>query len=207
MKIKEERAARKPNRLLAALAIMFIICMFVSGCTDVTRSGHSCDDADIDSFADLWDDEDMQADASDAAPVRLAETTTEPTDAPEPTVTPAPTPTPKPTDTPKPTATPTPKPTNTPKPTATPTPKPTRTPKPTATPTPKPTRTPKPTATPKPSNSSGSYDYVLNTNTMKFHRPTCRDVGRIKPENRENYKGTRASLIAMGYSPCGHCHP
>lgn len=126
---------------------------------------------------------------------------------PTPSPTPSPTPNPTPTPTPKPTPTPTPKPTKTPKPTPTPTPKPTKTPKPTPSPTPKPTKTPKPTATPKPSGGSGGRDYVLNTNTMKFHYPDCRDVGRIKPENRWDYHGTRESIIAMGYTPCGHCDP
>lgn len=49
--------------------------------------------------------------------------------------------------------------------------------------------------------------YVLNTSTMKFHSPLCRDVGKISAGNRQDYTGTRDEVIAKGYSPCGHCHP
>lgn len=50
-------------------------------------------------------------------------------------------------------------------------------------------------------------DYVLNTNTMKFHLPTCSSVKDIKPENREDYHGTRENVITKGYDPCGRCKP
>ena len=50
-------------------------------------------------------------------------------------------------------------------------------------------------------------DYVLNTNTMKFHRTGCSSCKKISDENREDYHGTREDLIAQGYSPCGICHP
>lgn len=49
--------------------------------------------------------------------------------------------------------------------------------------------------------------YVVNTNTGKFHSPSCRDVNKIKPENYWAYDGTRDDLINQGYSPCGHCNP
>ncbi len=49
--------------------------------------------------------------------------------------------------------------------------------------------------------------YVLNTSTMKFHNPLCRDVGKINAGNRQDYTGTRDEVIAKGYSPCGHCNP
>ena len=49
--------------------------------------------------------------------------------------------------------------------------------------------------------------YVVNTNTGKFHFPSCRDVNKIKPENYWAYDGTRDDLINQGYSPCGHCNP
>lgn len=63
--------------------------------------------------------------------------------------------------------------------------------------------TPAPTQKPVPAETS----YVLNTSTMKFHSPGCRDVGKINAGNRQDYTGTRDSVIAMGYSPCGHCNP
>ena len=49
--------------------------------------------------------------------------------------------------------------------------------------------------------------YVVNTSTDKFHKPSCRDVSKIIPENYWAYNGTRDDLINQGYSPCGHCNP
>lgn len=50
-------------------------------------------------------------------------------------------------------------------------------------------------------------EYVLNTNSMKFHYPDCSSVSDMSPKNREDYTGTREDLIAQGYSPCGACNP
>lgn len=50
-------------------------------------------------------------------------------------------------------------------------------------------------------------DYVLNDKSHKFHVPTCRDVKKMNPSNRKEYSGTVDQVIAMGYKPCGHCHP
>lgn len=49
--------------------------------------------------------------------------------------------------------------------------------------------------------------YILNTNSKKFHYPTCSSVGQMKESNKQAYTGSRDDLIAMGYSPCGRCHP
>ena len=49
--------------------------------------------------------------------------------------------------------------------------------------------------------------YVLNTNTKKFHYPSCSDVENIKQKNRQDYTGTRDEVIGMGYQSCGHCNP
>ncbi len=49
--------------------------------------------------------------------------------------------------------------------------------------------------------------YVLNTNTHKFHRPSCPSVEEIKRKNRKDFYGTRGEVIAAGYDPCGRCHP
>ena len=49
--------------------------------------------------------------------------------------------------------------------------------------------------------------YILNTNSKKFHRPSCSQVGRIQEKNKETYTGTRAELLAQGYTPCGTCDP
>ena len=55
--------------------------------------------------------------------------------------------------------------------------------------------------------SVGGIDYVLNTNSKKFHYPDCRSVGQMKASNRKDFSGTRDEVIAMGYDPCGICHP
>ena len=49
--------------------------------------------------------------------------------------------------------------------------------------------------------------YVLNTNTMKFHRTTCSSVAKIKAENRQDVTWSRESVVSKGYEPCGNCHP
>ena len=51
------------------------------------------------------------------------------------------------------------------------------------------------------------HQYVLNTNSRRFHLPDCPSVADTKPENRQDYKGTRELLIAQGYQPCGSCNP
>lgn len=50
-------------------------------------------------------------------------------------------------------------------------------------------------------------NYVLNTNTKKFHKPSCSSVKTISDKNRKDYTGTRDEVIGMGYDPCGRCHP
>lgn len=54
---------------------------------------------------------------------------------------------------------------------------------------------------------AAQVDYVLNTNTRRFHLPDCPSVGDIKTRNREDYSGTRDALIAEGYVPCQRCNP
>lgn len=50
-------------------------------------------------------------------------------------------------------------------------------------------------------------DYILNTNTMRFHFPFCDSVDQIKEKNKEYYSGSREELIEKGYVPCGNCKP
>lgn len=52
-----------------------------------------------------------------------------------------------------------------------------------------------------------STTYILNTNTKKFHMPTCSSVSDIKDKNKQEFAGSREEVINMGYSPCGKCHP
>jgi hypothetical protein len=49
--------------------------------------------------------------------------------------------------------------------------------------------------------------YVLNTKSQKFHKPDCGGLKNMNPENRENYEGSRADLVKLGYTPCGTCKP
>lgn len=54
---------------------------------------------------------------------------------------------------------------------------------------------------------SESGNYVLNTNSKKFHFPSCASVETIKPKNKSAYTGAREDLIAQGYLPCKRCNP
>lgn len=68
-----------------------------------------------------------------------------------------------------------------------------------------------------PSNGAGSEEssaasselkeYVLNTKSMKFHRPTCSSVDDIADNNKQEATATRDELISEGYSPCKQCNP
>lgn len=110
----------------------------------------------------------------------------------------------EPTATPVPTAEPTPEPTATP----TPTPEPTSTPAPTPAPTATPAPTPAPTEEPVVEKATPTgTDYILNTNTYKFHYPSCSSVKQMKDKNKAYYTGTREECIGMGYDPCGRCEP
>lgn len=57
------------------------------------------------------------------------------------------------------------------------------------------------------SNETQGGEYVINTNTGKFHRPDCSSVEDIKPENKKEYTGSREELTKQGYEPCGRCRP
>ena len=63
--------------------------------------------------------------------------------------------------------------------------------------------------TPEPSVPQESQEttYVLNTNTMKFHYPSCSSVDQMKEKNKEIYTGNREDIINMGYMPCKRCNP
>ena len=49
--------------------------------------------------------------------------------------------------------------------------------------------------------------YVLNTSSMKFHKPNCSAVAQMSDANRKDYTGSRDDLIEQGYTPCGYCNP
>ena len=52
-----------------------------------------------------------------------------------------------------------------------------------------------------------AQDYVLNTNTKKFHYPDCSSVSDMKPENRQDVHEDRESILARGFVPCKRCKP
>lgn len=56
-------------------------------------------------------------------------------------------------------------------------------------------------------HTQASYDYIVNTNTGKFHYSSCSQAGRIKEENKAVIHGTSDELESMGYTPCGKCNP
>lgn len=55
--------------------------------------------------------------------------------------------------------------------------------------------------------SSEECKYILNTSSKKIHRPTCKDVKKIKAGNEKKTNEDYDSLIAQKYTPCGHCNP
>ena len=76
------------------------------------------------------------------------------------------------------------------------------------------TATVTPTPSPEPEkqepvtgSEASQADYILNTNTKKFHYPTCSSVNDMKDKNKQEFFGTRDEAISNGYSPCGRCKP
>lgn len=62
--------------------------------------------------------------------------------------------------------------------------------------------------TPDPGDAQAAAEtYILNTNTMKFHKPDCSSVDDMEEHNKQEYTGNRADLMADGYEPCGRCKP
>lgn len=54
------------------------------------------------------------------------------------------------------------------------------------------------------SSGIGEVTYILNTETEKFHKPSC---GYLPTANRKDSSESRESIIAQGYSPCKRCNP
>lgn len=76
------------------------------------------------------------------------------------------------------------------------------------------TATVTPTPSPEPEkqepatgSEASQADYILNTNTKKFHYPTCSSVNDMKEKNKQESFGTRDEAISNGYFPCGRCKP
>lgn len=61
-----------------------------------------------------------------------------------------------------------------------------------------------------PASTNGTaevQEYMLNTNTMKFHLPWCSSIDKMSEHNKESYQGSREWLVENGYTPCGRCKP
>ncbi len=59
----------------------------------------------------------------------------------------------------------------------------------------------------KTESAQGGMEYILNTNTMKFHLPACTSIKQMAEKNKESYYGNREDLIGMGYESCKNCNP
>ena len=55
--------------------------------------------------------------------------------------------------------------------------------------------------------SKGVRKYVVNTNTGKFHYPSCSSAKQTAAHNREVVRTTRKKLIEEGCTPCKRCEP
>lgn len=60
---------------------------------------------------------------------------------------------------------------------------------------------------PESEKTKPDYDYVLNTNTKRFHIPTCSSVRDMSEKNKDYFAGDRKLLIEKGYVSCGRCKP
>ena len=63
----------------------------------------------------------------------------------------------------------------------------------------------KPTETTSVSETKGNY--VLNTHTMKIHRPDCDAANKISVDNRQEFSGSIDELLNEGYTRCKSCNP
>ena len=126
------------------------------------------------------------------------------------TASPKPSADPAPSESVKPTPSAEPSPSPSASPSANPEPSPSVTPS--VEPSPSPSVEPSPSAEPSPSPTpsappvSVGLTYIGNSNTMKFHEPSCSSVDDMKAENKVILSG-RDAAIAGGYKPCGRCKP
>lgn len=56
-------------------------------------------------------------------------------------------------------------------------------------------------------SESPAISYVVNTNTGKFHYPSCSSVDQMAEKNKSEVTDSRDSLVSQGYDPCGRCNP
>ena len=58
-----------------------------------------------------------------------------------------------------------------------------------------------------PTIEQGTTLYVLNTRSLRIHRPECSSVEDIAEHNKKETYETYASLTGRGYKGCGSCKP
>lgn len=54
-------------------------------------------------------------------------------------------------------------------------------------------------------SEASENSYVINTNTQKIHKHTCKSVSDISDENKKYYDGDPEALIEKGYTYCKNC--
>jgi DNA-entry nuclease len=54
-------------------------------------------------------------------------------------------------------------------------------------------------------DESETMDFIINTNTGKFHLTTCTSIADMAEHNKKEYVGTVEELENQGYSPCKRC--
>lgn len=55
-------------------------------------------------------------------------------------------------------------------------------------------------------SSSAAGTYIGNSNSHKFHVPTCKSVGKMSEKNKVTFS-SRDEAINQGYQPCKVCNP
>lgn len=58
-----------------------------------------------------------------------------------------------------------------------------------------------------PDGNETETEYILNTNSKKFHTANCSLAKDIKASNKKLSKEDRSTLLEKGYSPCKGCNP
>lgn len=58
-----------------------------------------------------------------------------------------------------------------------------------------------------PEEQEEEITYVLNMNSMKFHKPGCDSVKDMKEKNRKDVTLSRDEVVELGYEPCKRCNP
>lgn len=64
-----------------------------------------------------------------------------------------------------------------------------------------------PAAEPQTGGQTRTTDYVLNTNTRKFHKPGCSTIKTMADKNKQTVQMTREEVMGQGYEPCKRCNP